>query len=1069
MNVGKGIASAMTHERPAGAIARSHAAVGEAPRDTSWSPTQTEIVPEPLCGSRVALGPVSGAVASGPDEAGVSFSPLARSVLALGGDERIAVNAATGRNRYGTPLLPAPDELWFSSSTASAISKAGFDAVLAASRAMIGGAGEGRPAQERADGIRSRLVGHFGRIGDEVVLAGSGTEAELVALVIARALLKRPITNIVVAPGETGSGVMAAASGRHFLSTASLGDGAPAGTLLEGLDCADIRVESVAIRDAEGHPLSPDVIDRAAAGAVAAALREGRDVLLHVLDCSKSGLTGVSRETAGALADAASGRILVVVDACQLRAGPSAIRRDLDAGFMVIVTGSKFAGGPPFSGALLLPGGLAARLAAAGEPPPPGLAAFSAQADWPRSLHAWCRGRLTAPANPGLELRWTAALAEIDRYFAVDEAEREAVLAHFERAVRQRAATALGADAVLTERGVASIVPIAVASGSEALACATALHRRLREAETGRGPAHDQGVLARICHVGQPVTLGGRVVLRVCASAPMLSAVHERMAAGAVLDDAFVPVAADLDILFRKWELLASARGSVVAKDRVVAQPETSSSPLDPADWEEFRRLGHDALDGMIAYLRGIRGEPVWRPMPTHVRERFRTPLPAAPRELAAVLADFEVAIRPYATGNTHPMFMGWVHGAGTPVGMLAEMLAAGLNANCGGRDHVGIEVERQVIRWAAQMLGLPDESSGVLVTGTSMANFLAVLVARDAARGHEVRRTGLTRAGARLVAYASAEVHGCIAQALELSGIGSDQLRRIAADANGRVDTGCLEAAIRTDRAAGLEPFLIVGTAGTVNTGAIDPLDRLAGIARREGLWFHVDGAFGALATLAPGLRPALAGIERADSVAFDFHKWGHVPYDAGCLVVRDRDAHRGTFASPAAYLSRLPRGLAAGETWPCDLGPDLSRSFRALKTWLTIEVHGADRLGHAIEGCCRVARHLASRVSVTDGLVLAAPVALNIVCIGLATPGCEALVPEIVMDLHERGVAAPSITSLHGRPVIRCAIVNHRTTEADADRLLDEIATSLQRSLDSRMGGEAGPVVLPLEKASF
>ncbi|MDX2157554.1 MAG: aminotransferase class V-fold PLP-dependent enzyme [Hyphomicrobiaceae bacterium] len=1037
----------MTHESVVGSTARNlpddargEAVLRQASRREAGSPRLSGLPSSPK-----SPGGASAA----------SLLPLARSLLALGGDERIAVNSATGRNRYGTPLLPAPEELWFSSSTASAISPAGLDAALAAIDVLITGSGDGQTAQQRADAVRARILDHFGAPGSTAILTASGTEAELIALAVARAVMSRPLTNVVVAPTETGSGVMAAAAGRHFLGTTSLGAATPAGTPLAGLEHADVRVEAIAIRAPDGHPLAAAEIDAAAAQMVATAILAERDVLLHVLDCSKSGLAGLGRDTARALSGIAPGRVLVVVDACQMRAPPDDIRRDLEAGFMVMVTGSKFAGGPPFSGALLLPGALATRLAAAGEPPPPGLAAFSAQADWPAALHGWCRGRLTTAANPGLELRWAAALAELDRYLAFDEAERMIVLGHFEQAVVERAGKALGADAVRVEdAGIPSIVPIAVAKGPDAIARATVLHQRLREPQSWTGDVENASAMARVCHVGQPVALGATAILRVCASAPMLSAVHERMALGASIEDAFAPIATDLDTLFRKWALLAAADLDVAAKP-AEAHPRTAvaSSPLDPADWNAFRQLGYKALDGMVEHLCGLRDGPVWRPMPTEVRERFNAPLPVAPRDLSAVLADFETSIKPYATGNTHPMFMGWVHGAGTPAGMIAEMLAAGLNANCGGRDHVGIEVERQVVRWAAEMLGMPPNASGVLVTGTSMANFLAVLVARDAALGHGVRRTGLARAGADLVAYTSAEVHGCIGQALELAGIGSDQLRKLAVDDSGALDVDRLETAILADRSAGLVPFLIVGTAGTVNTGAVDPLSRLAEIARREQIWFHVDAAFGALGMLAPGLKPLLAGIEQAQSVAFDFHKWGHVPYDAGCLVVRDREAHRGTFASPAAYLSRLPKGLAAGDTWPCDLGPDLSRSFRALKTWLTIEVHGADRLGAAIEGCCRVARHLADRVESTPGLVLAAPVALNIVCIGLATGGGDVLIPEIIMDLHERGVAAPSLTTLAGRPVIRCAIVNHRTTEADADRLLDEIAISLERLLDARM----------------
>jgi len=456
---------------------------------------------------------------------------------------------------------------------------------------------------------------------------------------------------------------------------------------------------------------------------------------------------------------------------------------------------------------------------------------------------------------------------------------------------------------------------------------------------------------------------------------------------------------------------------------------------LDPENWEAFRALSHEALDGMIDFLQTARERPVWRDAPASVRRRFQSALPRGRRDFADVLDDFEANIKPYAVGNTHPLFMGWVHGAGTPVGMIAETLAAGLNANCGGRNHIGIEVERQIARWAAELFEFPQNSSGVFVTGSSAANFLGLLVARDAALGHEIRRSGFSASGEQLVAYASAEAHGCIAQAMELAGVGSTHLRSIPVDSAGAMRTDLLQAAIDGDIGAGLSPFLIVGTAGTVNTGAVDPLQNLALTAQKYGLWFHVDGAFGALAALSPALRPRLSGIELADSIALDFHKWAHVPYDAGFLLVRDGEMHRETFANPAAYLQRAPRGLAAGGVWPCDLGPDLSRGFRALKTWFTFQVHGGDRIGRAIEANCENARHLADALARSDIFELRAPVSLNIVCFALKARWPERANEAVVVDLQEQGLAAPSMTDLLGRPVIRAAIVNHRTTTADID----------------------------------
>jgi aromatic-L-amino-acid/L-tryptophan decarboxylase len=289
------------------------------------------------------------------------------------------------------------------------------------------------------------------------------------------------------------------------------------------------------------------------------------------------------------------------------------------------------------------------------------------------------------------------------------------------------------------------------------------------------------------------------------------------------------------------------------------------SADLDPEDWELFRQRSHEALDNMIDFLRTTRDRPVWREAPAEIRRRFEAPLPRAPRDFADVLEDFDAHIKPFAVGNTHPLFMGWVHGAGTPVGMIAEMLAGGLNANCGGRNHIGIEVERQITRWAAELFEFPQNSSGVFVTGSSAANFLGLLVARDAALGHEIRSIGLVEKGAKLTAYASDQAHTCVAQAMELAGAGSTHLRSIPTDSAGQMRTDLLEATIARDIAADRTPFLIVATAGSVNTGAIDPLPELARIAKQYRLWFHVDGAFGALAALSARLRPKLAGIEES------------------------------------------------------------------------------------------------------------------------------------------------------------------------------------------------------------
>jgi glutamate/tyrosine decarboxylase-like PLP-dependent enzyme len=466
-----------------------------------------------------------------------------------------------------------------------------------------------------------------------------------------------------------------------------------------------------------------------------------------------------------------------------------------------------------------------------------------------------------------------------------------------------------------------------------------------------------------------------------------------------------------------------------------------SSDTLDPQNWDEIRAQGHRMLDDMIDYAANVRERPVWQPIPDAVRARFHESLPHEPCDLGEVYREFTDFIAPYATGNVHPGFMGWVHGGGTAVGMLAEMLAAGLNANLGGRDHIPIEVERQIVEWTRQMFGFPDSASGIFVTGTSMANLMAVLVARTTALGPSVRRRGVGDEGGRLIAYASTAAHGCITKAMDIAGFGSDALRCVEVDRFHRIDVAALRERIALDRAAGLKPFLVVGSAGTVDIGAIDDLQALSALCREEGLWFHVDGAYGALGILSPALAQRLAGIEHADSIALDFHKWGQVPYDAGFLIVRDGELHRQTFSAPAAYLRRETRGLSAGSPWPCDLGPDLSRGFRALKTWFTLKTYGTDRLGAIITRTCALAGYLEARILAEPRLELMAPVQLNIVCFRYRAADANRVNGDIVIDIQESGVVAPSTTLLGGELAIRAAIVNHRTDTRDIDALISAV----------------------------
>ncbi|HEV3156987.1 MAG TPA: pyridoxal-dependent decarboxylase [Candidatus Baltobacteraceae bacterium] len=466
------------------------------------------------------------------------------------------------------------------------------------------------------------------------------------------------------------------------------------------------------------------------------------------------------------------------------------------------------------------------------------------------------------------------------------------------------------------------------------------------------------------------------------------------------------------------------------------------SPTLDPKDWGETRALGHRMLDDMIDHLARVREQPVWRRMPDESRAALRhARLPHEPGDLREAYAAFQTHVQRYTVGNIHPRFMGWVHGGGNVVGMLSEMLAGALNVNLAGWDQAPLEIERLVIRWAAEMLGFPSTAGGVLVTGSSLANLIGVLVARTSALGNDVRMRGVSNAPLR--AYTSAQAHNCIARAMDMAGLGMEALRLIPSDAEGRMDLTVLSKTVADDREAGELPFLVVGTAGTVNTGAVDDLAALSLFCRREKLWFHIDAAFGAMAMLAPSLRPLLLGMSDADSVAFDFHKWMQAPYDAGCILVRDAAAQMGTFSSPAAYLKEEARGLSAGYPWPMDFGPDLSRGFRALKIWMMLQVYGTERLGCVVENTCMLAKALAARIDREPELERVAPVALNIVCFRYrANAGdLNRLNAAIVADLQESGVAAPSTTTLDGRVVIRAALVNHRTCREDIDIFVDAV----------------------------
>jgi aromatic-L-amino-acid decarboxylase len=478
-----------------------------------------------------------------------------------------------------------------------------------------------------------------------------------------------------------------------------------------------------------------------------------------------------------------------------------------------------------------------------------------------------------------------------------------------------------------------------------------------------------------------------------------------------------------------------------------LSEPKNGSlGTLDPRDWTAFERALNKVLAASLAKQKSASTGRVWTPTPDALKATLDQPLSPEGLPIEEV-AERLINLLPFGVGNTHPRFFGWVHGAGAPGNLLAETIAAAMNANCGGRDHVGIYVERQVVNWCKSLFGFPSEASGLVVSGTSMATIIAAKTARDARLGFASRKTGT---GAhRLVGYTSEQAHSCLARAFDMIGLGTDALRKVEVTDEFCIDLNDLEAQIARDREEGLTPFFLAGTAGTVNTGAIDDLAALADLARREDLWFHVDGAFAANAMTSEEIAPKLSGIEQADSLAFDFHKWMHVNYDAGCVLIRDSAAHRQAFANRPDYLAAGGEALAAGEPWPVDFGPELSRGFRALKVWAHLLEHGTNKIGAAIARNCQQAAYLATKIDTHPDFERLAPAPLNICCfryIGSKRDegGLDDLNKKMVSKIQSEGIAAPSTTRIDDKLAIRVNITNHRTRREDLDILVEALETA-------------------------
>jgi aromatic-L-amino-acid decarboxylase len=487
------------------------------------------------------------------------------------------------------------------------------------------------------------------------------------------------------------------------------------------------------------------------------------------------------------------------------------------------------------------------------------------------------------------------------------------------------------------------------------------------------------------------------------------------------------------------------------------SKTDRSEETIDPSDWEAMTALGQQMVSDMMHYLSTVRDRKVWQAPPEAVKAFFRQPPPAEGKAAEDVYRDVRDRVIPYPTGNIHPRFWGWVMGNGSPLAMLGDMLASGININQGGGNQAGNLVEAQVIDWFRELLGFPAGASGLLVSGGSMANLVGLTVARYSHADFDLRKYGLYGSGRRMMVYASKEVHNCVNKSVELLGLGSDSLRLVEVNARYEMDIYRLKELIAADRAAGLQPFCVVANAVTVNTGACDDIEALADLCAEEKLWLHVDGAIGAVLRLSDEYSPVVKGIERADSIAFDLHKWMYLPYEAGCVLVRNGEQHYKAFTLPAAYLQHEQRGLAGGDTWFSDYGVELSRGFKALKIWMSMCEHGYRKFGRMVSQNIRQVQHLKSLVLDSPELELTAPAPLNILCFRY-TGGLKdetllnALNKELLLQLQESGVALPSHTVVAGKYSLRVANTNHRTVTSDFDLLVEtvlEIGRRLEKEL--------------------
>jgi glutamate/tyrosine decarboxylase-like PLP-dependent enzyme len=461
---------------------------------------------------------------------------------------------------------------------------------------------------------------------------------------------------------------------------------------------------------------------------------------------------------------------------------------------------------------------------------------------------------------------------------------------------------------------------------------------------------------------------------------------------------------------------------------------------LEPSA-DEIREWGNSVTQFMIDYLGDLRDRPAYRHTSSgEIRSGLDLKLPIEGTDFDSLLRVFRETIVPFSRQNAHPRMFGYVQSPGTPIGAFADLLASTLNANLTiwRSAPAPVELERLTIDWIRQILGFNAGAGGLFVSGGSMANLAALAAAR------QTRYDSL----GRLRIYASNATHFSIAKAAALLGIGRENVQHVAVDERFRMRVDDLIAIITDDVQAGYVPFCVVGNAGTVDTGAVDPLREIREVANRFQLWMHVDGSYGAFAILADSARKLFAGMERADSIALDPHKWLYLPVDVGCVIYRDPEAAHATFAHEAEYTRMF--GEEADEAFVCwDYGPELSRRFRALKVWMLLKGVGLDRLGEAIESNLACARHLESMVQASDDFEMAAPVGLSIFCFrhvprrlrGQSPAVIDAFNERLLVALQRDGSSYLSNTTLGGRFALRGCVLNYRTTLCDMEILLDDL----------------------------